>query len=109
MAGILWAKPFVVGFAQDTLANDWRKAQVNEALKAAKEYKNLQIIVKDAKTKPAIQLLHVDEFIAQGVDGIIVSPFDTPLMDKALKKAQEKGIKIVLLSRKTSGDFLIFL
>jgi len=39
------------------------------------------------------------------VDGIIASPLDTPLMDKALKKAQEKGIKIVLLSRKTSGDF----
>lgn len=104
LAGFLWAKSFVVGFAQDTLANDWRKAQVNEALKSASEYENLQIIVKDAGSKPTVQLLHVDEFVAMGVDGIITSPFDTSLMDKALAKAQAKGIKVVLISRKTSGD-----
>jgi ribose transport system substrate-binding protein len=104
LSGLSFAEPFVVGFAQDTLANDWRKAQVDEALKTAANYENMEIIVKDAGAKPTVQLLHVDEFITMGVDGIITSPFDTPLMGKALAKAQEKGIKVVLLSRKISAD-----
>jgi len=102
--GLAWAEPFVVGFAQDTLANDWRKAQVDEAVKTADNYENMEIIVKDAGAKSTVQLLHIDEFIALGVDGIITSPFDTPLMAKALTKAQEKGIKVVLISRKISAD-----
>ena len=35
--GFLEAKIYKVGFAQDTLVNDWRKAQVDELIYYSKE------------------------------------------------------------------------
>lgn len=102
--GMLQAETFTVGFAQDTLSNDWRKAQVEEAKKTAEAYPFLKLEVKDANAKPSLQILHLDEFIAKGVDAIITSPFDTPIMSQVLQKARDKGIAVVLISRGVSSE-----
>lgn len=104
LIGSLQADSFTVGFAQDTLGNDWRKAQVEEAKKTAQKYPFLTLKVKDAKAKQSLQILHLDEFIAQGVDAILTSPFDTPVMSQVLQKARDKGIAVVLISRGVSSD-----
>ncbi|QOG12531.1 substrate-binding domain-containing protein [Arcobacter sp. FWKO B] len=98
------AKTYKIGFAQDTLENDWRKAQVEEAIKEVSKYPFLQIEIKDAKTKVANQILHIEQFIHDGVDFIITSPIDPHVTSLALQKAIDKGIKVILIDRGIYGD-----
>ena len=100
----LFAKEYVIGFAQDTLANDWRAAQVKEVQNEVSKYPNLKLIVKDAKGKVSNQIRDIQRFINQNVDFIITSPKDAKVTSLVLKKAIDKGIKVILISRTIDTD-----
>jgi len=99
-----FAKTYKVGFAQDTLANDWRKAQADEAALAASKYDFIDFTLKDANGKVANQILHIDQFIDKGYDFIITSPSDAYMAGFVTQKAVDKGIKVILISRGVEGD-----
>lgn len=101
---ILFAKEYIIGFAQDTLANDWRAAQVQEVKDEIAKYPNLKLIVKDANGKVSNQIRDIQRFIDQGVDFIITSPKDAKITSLVLKKAIDKGIKVILISRTIETD-----
>ncbi|MFW6307989.1 MAG: substrate-binding domain-containing protein [Campylobacterales bacterium] len=101
---LLEAKEYKVGFAQDTLANDWRKAQVDEFVNHAKKYDFLKVDVKDAQSSVAKQLLHIEEFIREDYDFIVTSPINAQITSQVLKKALDKDIKVILLSRGVADD-----
>lgn len=106
---LLQGKEYVIGFAQDTLANDWRAAQVQEVKDEIKKYSNLKLIVKDANGQVSNQIRDIQRFIKQNVDFIITSPKDAKITSLVLKKAMEKGIKVILISRTiTSDDYTAF-
>jgi ABC-type sugar transport system substrate-binding protein len=100
----LHAKVYVVGFAQDTLANDWRAAQVQEVKDEVAKYSNIKLIVKDGEGKVSNQIRDIEEFIKMGVDFIITSPIDARVTSMVLKKAIEKDIKVILISRTINSD-----
>jgi ribose transport system substrate-binding protein len=100
----LFAYTYKIGFAQDTLANDWRKAQVDEAVLQTSKYDFLTIDVKDAKAEVSKQILHIDEFIDKRYDFIVTSPIDAMLTAAVTQKAIEKGIKVILISRGVEGE-----
>lgn len=102
--GTVFAKEYIVGFAQDTLANDWRAAQVEEVKNELAKYPNFKLIVKDAKGKVSNQIRDIQRFIDQGVDFIITSPKDAKITSLVLKKAINKGIKVILISRTIVTD-----
>jgi ABC-type sugar transport system substrate-binding protein len=101
---LLDAKEYLVGFAQDTLANDWRAAQVQEVKDEIAKHPNLKLIVKDAQGKVANQIRDIEEFINMGVDFLITSPKDATVTSLVLKKAIEKDIKVILISRTINSD-----
>jgi len=103
--GIVEAKVYKVGFAQDTLANDWRKAQVDEAVEYAKKYNFLELTVIDAKGSVANQIAAIEKFIKEDYDFIITSPISSSITSIVLKKAIEKGIKVILIDRGIQGDY----
>lgn len=106
---IVFAKEYIIGFAQDTLANDWRAAQVQEVKDEIAKYPNLKLIVKDAKGKASNQIRDIQRFINQNVDFIITSPKDAKITSLVLKKAIKKGIKVILISRTiTTDDYTAF-
>ena len=98
------AKEHKIGFAQDTLTNDWRKAQVDEAIKEVDKHDFLSITVKDAKGSVAKQVLDIETFIKQEYDYIITSPIEPAITSMVLKKAIKKGIKVILIDRGVHGD-----
>jgi len=100
----LFAKEYKVGFAQDTLANDWRLAQVNEVKKEIKKYPYLKLTVRDAKTNVANYIMDIEFFIKNNYDFIITSPMDRDISSLVLKKAIQKGIKVILISRGIKSD-----
>lgn len=98
------AKEYKIGFAQDTLSNDWRKAQVEEVVKEVNKHDFLSITVKDAKGSIAKQILDIESFIKQEYDYIITSPIEPTITSMVLKKAIEKGIKVILIDRGIDSD-----
>ncbi|MEA3497603.1 MAG: substrate-binding domain-containing protein [Campylobacterota bacterium] len=106
----LYSKEYKVGFAQDTLANDWRVAQVDEVKNEIKKYPYLKLTVKDAKASVANQIADIEYFINNDYDFIITSPINARITSLVLNKALKKGIKVILISRSiTSQDYTTFI
>lgn len=107
---LLFAQNYKIGFAQDTFANDWRMAQVNEVKQEASKHQNLQLTVKNANTSLATQISDIEYFIDQDYDFIITSPIDAQIASFALKKAIDKNIKVILIDRGISSqDYTSFI
>jgi ABC-type sugar transport system substrate-binding protein len=95
----IYAKSYKVGFAQDTLLNDWRKAQVLDVQQEIDKYPFLQLTVKDANAQLSKQIEDIEYFINNKYDFIITSPINAKITSLVLKKAIEKGIKVILIDR----------
>ncbi|MEA3512171.1 MAG: substrate-binding domain-containing protein [Campylobacterota bacterium] len=109
VVNILFSKEYIIGFAQDTLANDWREAQVIDVQNEVAKYPNLKLIVKDAKGKVSNQIRDIQRFIDQDVDFILTSPKNAKITSLVLKKAIKKNIKVILISRTiTTDDYTAF-
>jgi ribose transport system substrate-binding protein len=104
MASFLFAKEKVIAFAQDTMGNDWRVAQVKQMQDALSGKEGIKFIYKDAGGNTALQISHIEEFIAQKVDVIVTSPRDSALTTLVAKKAKDAGIPLVLISRGIESD-----
>lgn len=95
---------FVVGFAQDTLANDWRTVQVQEVQAALAQHPNIHFIVTDAQGQTALQAKHIEDLAAKGVDLLITSPRDQQVLTPVIRQVYESGIPVILLSRGISDE-----
>jgi ribose transport system substrate-binding protein len=94
------AAPRTVGFAQDTLANDWRRAQVEELRRAfAAGAPPVDLIVTDANADVARQVRDVEDLIHRKVDVLITSPRDGRVMAPVIGSAYHAGTPVILLTR----------
>lgn len=110
LVSTLFSKEIIIGFAQDTLSNDWRVAQVEEVKTEVFKHKNLKLIVKNAKGKVSNQIKDIESFIEQKVDFIITSPINAQITSEVLKKAIENKIKVILISRGiNTSDYTTFI
>jgi len=109
-AAVFAEKTFTVGFAQDTMSNDWRAAQVHDLQNEFKKYRNINFFYTNAEGSTARQINDIENMIKRKVDLIITSPRDSKLMDKVITKAYKSGIPVVLISRRvTSNNFTSFI
>lgn len=97
-------KTYVVGFAQDNMANDWRAAQVRAVQKALAKHKNISFLHTDAAGNTAKNVLDVEDLIDQGIDVLVISPRDAKVMSPAIARAYRQGIAVVLLTRGMIGE-----
>ena len=86
------------------MANDWRVAQVREVEKGLQGRSNIHFFNTDAQGETARSILNIENMIEMDVDILIASPRDAKVMTPALDKAHEKGIKVVLLSRRGTSE-----
>lgn len=94
----------VVGFAQDTLANDWRLAQADELREEFARYPFIRFLVTDGGGDTAGQIKDIDDLMHQGVDVLIASPRDEQAMTPVLERAYRQGIPVVLITRKIASE-----
>lgn len=94
----------VVGFAQDTLANDWRMAQVRALQEGFARYPHIRFVYTDGKGSTAKQIQDVEDLIYSGIDILITSPRDSRAMTPVITRAYEKGIPVILLTRKIDSS-----
>lgn len=97
-------RPRLVGFAQDTLANDFRAAQVRLMIERFAREADVNFVFSDADGQTAKQIADVEDFIARGVDLLIVSPRDSRAMSAVIARAEQRGIPVILLARRVEGE-----
>ena len=95
-------KMYVVGFAQDTMANDWRIAQVRELEREFQKYPWIKFFYTDAKGETARQIKDIEDMINLNVDVLITSPRDSALMTPVIAKAANISMDFLVKKKNSS-------
>lgn len=107
-ADCAWAQQaqarWTIGFAQDTLGNDWRRAQTEGLARAFSRHPEVRFRHTDADGNTARQVQDIEQLVAEGIDLLITSPRDAELMAPVIDRVRARGVPVVLLSRRTSSD-----
>jgi len=88
----------VVGFSQIGAESAWRTAQT-ESFRAEAAKRGITLILSDAQQRQASQIKAVRNFIAQGVDAIILSPVMKSGWEPVLREAKAAGIPVIVVER----------
>ncbi len=94
-----FAQSPLVAFAQDTLQNDFRKAQVMQAQEEAKKYSTFRFEYSDAQGKTALLINQIDTWIEKGAKVLIVGTNDAKAVVPVISKAHKAGVKVIILDR----------
>lgn len=95
-------KKYIIGVSQCSM-DAWRE-KLNSELQTA-EYLNdsIEVRLTSADDDNDSQLSQINYFIDQGVSLLIVSPNQVHAISPALERAQQKGIPVILVDRKTQS------
>jgi ABC-type sugar transport system substrate-binding protein len=88
----------VIGVSFDTLQTEYWVAS-RDALAAEIKARGADLILAVANNDANRQLEQVNNFIAKGVDGIVIAPKDAQAVVPIIKAANRAGIPIVLYNR----------
>ena len=107
LAGLAHAQaspPAVIAFAQDTLKNDFRKAQVAEVRNALAPFPEVTFVHSDAQGQTSLLIRQIDQFVAQKVGVLIVGTNDEQAVVPAIDQAMKAGIAVIILDRGIKGS-----
>ncbi|MCK5335991.1 MAG: substrate-binding domain-containing protein, partial [Gammaproteobacteria bacterium] len=93
-----------VVFAQDTMGNDWRIAQVRQVEQGLSGYQHVRFAYSDAGGNAAMQIKNIEDHLTTGLDVLITSPQDSLSMTPVIQQAYRSGVPVVLLSRTIITD-----
>lgn len=94
---------FIIGVSQ--CSNDeWRSRMNEEISRESLFYPNLKVEIRTAKDNNREQIEDIEEFIAKGVDLLVVSPNEAKAITPVVEKAYDRGIPVVLVDRKIASD-----
>jgi len=93
-----------VGITLGSLGNPFFVTMVNGATAKAKEYNpNVEVISVSADYDLNKQFTQVDNFIAAGVDMILINAVDPNAIESAIKRAQKAGIAVIAVDVSAKG------
>ncbi len=100
----------VIAFAQDTMANDFRKAQVYEVRDEVAKNPSLSFVYSDAGGQTSLMIRQIEQFISQKVDLLIIGTNDENAVVPVVAKAYKSGIPVIVLDRGIAGtDYTTFI
>ena len=91
-----------IGFLVLDLTNPYWNAQAKGAQAKAKEY-GMKLVVIDGQSDPTIEINALENWITQGIDGIIISAIDSKGCETYVKRAKAKGIPVVAAMHPLEG------
>lgn len=104
------AQTALVAFAQDTMKNDFRKAQVFEVRDAVAKQPGLRFEYSDADGQTSLLIRQIDQFIEKKVDVLVLGTNDERSVVPVVSKAYKAGIKVIVLDRGIQGsDYSTFI
>lgn len=92
----------VVGVSLLNLANEFI-VKIESALEDEAKQLGVRLLVNDAQRDAGRQIQQVENFIAQGVNAIVLNPCELEASSPAVEKARAAGIPIVNVNSETSA------
>jgi ribose transport system substrate-binding protein len=99
-------KEIVIGMTVPGLQFPFFVTMKNEAEAAAAKL-GVKIVFNDAENQSSKQMTAVENFVAQGVKGILISPMTTDSLVPAIEAAAKAGIPVATVDRKANTDAVL--
>ena len=95
---------YTIGMSQCNRGEPWRVQMDADVEAAAAAHPEIRVIFKDAQADALRQRAHVEEFVAAGVDLLIISPLEAVPLTEPVAKALAAGIPVIVLDRAVMGN-----
>ncbi len=94
-----------IGFSAPAADHGWMGAITRAALAEADKYDDVELVVAEATNDVNLQISQIETFINDGVDAIVVLPFDGAALTEVATQAMEAGIVVINVDREFSSPF----
>jgi ribose transport system substrate-binding protein len=94
---------YVIGFSQANYAEPYRQHVNNDLIALVKTVPQFELQIADGAGNDNTQTSQVDNFVTQGVDLLMISPFEAAPLTPAVARAMKAGIPVIELDRQTNG------
>ena len=88
-----------IGFSAPAADHGWMAAITNNVRDLAEEYPDLDLQIAEGTNDVNLQISQVETFINDGVDAIVLLPFDGAAMTPVALQAMEAGIPVINVDR----------
>src|SRR4051812_38607168 len=89
----------VIGFSAPAADHGWMGSITASAQKVADQYDDVELRVAEGTNDVNLQISQVETFINDGVDAIVLLPFDGAAMTPVALKAMDAGIPVINVDR----------
>ncbi len=97
-------KQWKVGFSNASETNTFRTAMREAIQVGVSKYPNVELLLTDANDSPAKQVSDIEDLLAKGSNGLIISPATTDVANSLLERAQQEGIPVIIVDRLVNSD-----
>ncbi|MCH8560952.1 substrate-binding domain-containing protein [Nesterenkonia sp. LB17] len=95
----------VIGFSGPAAGHGWIGAITEGAQSQGEEFEDVELRVSEGTDDVNQQISQIEQFINDGVDAIVVLPFDGAALTEVATEAMEAGIPVVNVDREFSSPF----
>ncbi|MFX4291251.1 substrate-binding domain-containing protein [Streptomyces bohaiensis] len=95
----------VIGFSGPAADHGWLAAINSAAQSEAEKYDDIDFRIAEGTNDPSMQISHVETFINDGVDAIVLLPTDGAALTEVATEAMQAGIQVVNVDREFSSEF----
>ncbi|MDO8142948.1 substrate-binding domain-containing protein [Isoptericola sp. 178] len=95
----------VIGFSAPAADHGWMGAITSAAEAEAENYDDVDLRVAEGTNDVNVQISQIEGFIADGVDAIVLLPFDGAALTDVAIEAMEAGIPVINVDREFSDPF----
>jgi ribose transport system substrate-binding protein len=95
----------VIGFSAPAADHGWMAGITNAARAEAEKYDDIELRVAEGTNDVSTQISQVETFINDGVDAIVLLPFDGAALTPVAIQAMEAGITVINVDREFDSPF----
>ncbi|MFD6165283.1 substrate-binding domain-containing protein [Oerskovia sp. NPDC060287] len=95
----------VIGFSAPAADHGWMGAITKAAQAEAAKYDDVELKVAEGTNDVNLQISQIETFINDGVDAIVILPFDGAALTEVATEAMEAGITVINVDREFSSPF----
>jgi ribose transport system substrate-binding protein len=95
----------VIGFSAPAADHGWMGAITAAAEAEAEKYEDVTLQVAEGTNDVNVQISQIEGFIDQGVDAIVLLPFDGAALTDVALEAMEAGIPVINVDREFTSPF----
>jgi len=95
---------YLIGMSQANVGEPYRQQMDDDIRAAAEDIPQFEVAFADAAQDNSTQVSDVENFLAQGIDLLIISPNEAAPLTAVVERAYNEGVPVIVLDRKIEGD-----